>query len=210
MMRPMSARRLTRVLMLGLALLLLLTSASLAGKKKKGGKAKKYYFELVEVRAGETLDKTVAADALRLLDTETRKQYAAHKQLAPNLTGAPEPEANKKKFVKWLIKKKIAAAFKVDVELTKYTEELEPTTTPNAGKDAKRLVVHLEIHMFGETMPGHKMGFEGEGTATVKEDVGKKMTAKDREFTIQYAIELAVADAIAKSLEKLAAKPPKK
>jgi hypothetical protein len=205
-----AARRLARLVLVGLALLLFLSSSALAGKKKKKKAEKKYHFELVEVRAGEGVDGTIAADALRLLDAELRKQFAAHPRLVADISGAPEPEANKKKFVKWLMKKKIAGAFQVDVDLTRYTEELEDTTTPNAGKDAKRLVVRLDIHLFGETMPGHKMGMEGEGTATVKEDVGKKMSAKDREFTIQYAIELAVTDAINKALERLSAPPPKK
>lgn len=206
MMPPMALRRLSRVVLLGLALLLLLTSGAIAGKKKKAKAKKKYHLELVEVRPGTDVDAKVAADALRLLDAELRKQFAAHPQLVADITGAPEPEANKKKFVKWLMKKKIAGAFKVDVDLTRYTEELEDTTTPNAGKDAKRIVVRLDIHLFGETMPGHKMGLEGEGSATVKEDVGKKMSAKDREFAIQGAIELAVTDAITKALEKLATK----
>jgi len=201
MITPMSVRK---AILFGLAILLFLASPATAGKKK--AKAKKYHFELTEVRSSESVDKALAADALRLLDSEARKQFGAHKMLVADISKAPEPEANKKKFVKWLVKNKIAGAFQVDIELTRYTEELEDTTTPNAGKDAKRIVIRLDIHMFGETMPGHKMGFEGEGTATVKEDVGKKMSAKDREFAIQYAMELAVADAIEKSLEKLASK----
>lgn len=206
MISPMHVRK---AILLGLALLLFLASPAMAGKKKKG-KAKKYHFSLTEVRAAESVDKTLAADAMRLLDAEARKQFMSHAQLVGDISKAPEPEANKKKFVKWLVKQKIAGAFEVDIELTRYSEELEDTTTPNAGKDAKRIVIRLDLHMFGETMPGHKMGFEGEGSATVKEDVGKKMSAKDREFAIQYAMELAVADAITKCLEKLAAPPPKK
>jgi hypothetical protein len=175
-----------------------------AGKKSK--KKEKYRFELAGVKAGAGVEGQVAADALRLLEAEVKKAFETHPQMVTDMSSAPDPDADPKGYAKWLKKKKIKGAFKVDVDLTLYVEETEDSPQ---GEGAKRLVVRLELHMFGERIPERKMGFEGVGSATVKQDVGKKVRPKDREFTIQSAIELAVADAMEESLHKLSLPPAK-
>lgn len=189
------------VVVLSLLALVLTGGDADAGKKKK---KEKYHFQLAGVRAQAGVEGKVAADALRLLEAEVEKAFAKHDQMAPDLTGAPSPETDPKGYAKWLKKKKIKGSYLVNVDLTLYKEEIEDA--PTGGK---RFVVRLELHMFGETIPERKMAFEGAGSATVKQDTGKKIRDRDREFTIQSAIELAVADAMAESLRKLALPPPK-
>lgn len=213
MMPPMSSllRALTLVLViLGIALAPAVADAK---GKKKAKAAKKYHFELLSVRVQEGVEGKAAADALRLLEAELVKQFGSHPQLVADMSKAPDPEKDPKGYTKWLTKKKIAGAFKVNVDVSMYTEEIEDSPTGDGGTGAKRLVVRLSLHMFGETIPKRMMGFEGQGSSTVKQDVGKKVRDKDREFTIQSAVELAVADALKTSLAELAkpaAKPSKK
>ncbi len=209
MMPAMSS--LLRALTLALAVLAVALSPGTADAKgkKKAKAAKKYHFELLAVRVQQGIEGKAAADALRLLEAEVKKQFASHPQLVADTTTAPDPETDPKGYTQWLKKKKAAAGYKVNVDVSMYTEEVEDSPTGDGGAGAKRLVVRLSLHMFGETIPKRMMGFEGTGSATVKQDVGKKLRDKDREFTIQSAVELAVTDALKTSMAELA-KPPKK
>jgi hypothetical protein len=207
-MRSTSTRRsrLARLAAVGLALLLVAFAGGDAAAKKKP--KHKYHFTLAGVKAAEGVEGKLAADALRLLEAELKKQFASHPQMVPDLSAGPDPQANPKKFAAWLKKKKIKGAYQVNVDLTLYIEETE--AAPSGKEGDLRFVIRVELHMFGETIPERKMAFEGEGSATVKQDVGKKVRDRDREFTIQSAIELAVVDAMAESFRKLSAPPPKK
>lgn len=199
-MPPMTRRS----LILSFLLLFLVGGVAEAGKKSK--KKEKYRFELTGVKAGVGVEGQLAADALKMLEAEVTKAFASHPQMVTDVSTAPDPDVDPKGYSKWLKKKKIKGSFKVSVDLTLYIEETEDAP---AGGGAKRLVVRLELHMFGERIPERKMGFEGVGSSTVKQDVGKKVRPKDREFTIQSAIELAVADAMEESLRKLSLPPAK-
>jgi hypothetical protein len=193
-----------------LALFGLLFAASDADAGKKKSKKYKYHFEVFVVKAAEGVEGELAADALKLLDAEARKQFAAHPQLVADTSAAPDPNTDPKGYSKWLKKKKLRGSYSVTIDLTSYREEIEDSPKEDG---TKRVVVRLELHMFGEHIPHKKLGFEGNGGATVKIDVGKKVRPKDREYAIQEAIQLAVADAIVESLTKLAeppAKPSKK
>jgi hypothetical protein len=193
---------------IGLALLLVALAGGDAAAKRKPKPKHKYHFTLAGVKAAEGVEGKLAADALRLLEAEVKKQFASHPQMVADLSAGPDPQADPKKFARWLKKKKIKGAYQVNVDLTLYIEETE--AAPSGKEGDLRFVIRLELHMFGETIPERKMAFEGEGSATVKQDVGKKVRDRDREFTIQSAIELAVAEAMDESFRKLSAPPPKK
>lgn len=203
-MAPMTRRSI--ILSLLLVFLAGLGGSAEAGKKSK--KKDKYLFELTGVKSGSEVDGKLAADALRMLEAEVKKVFASHPQLVTDTATAPDPDVDPKGYAKWLKKKKIKGSFKVNVDLTLYREEVEDSPS-DAGKDNKRMVIRIELHMFGERVPEKKMGFEGVGSSTVKQDVGKKVRPKDREFTIQGAIELAVADAMEESIRKLGLPPAK-
>lgn len=193
---------------LALALLVLVGGATDAEAKGSKSKAKvKYHLELSEVTSkAEGADKALVDAVIPLLTAEVNKAFANHEQLIAQLDGAPDPAVDPKGYAKWLEKKKIAGSYKVNVEIAMYTEEIEDATSGNGDK---RLVIRLELKMFGETIPERKMGFVGEGGSAIKQDVGKKVRPKDREFAMQEAVSLAVADALAESLQKLAAPPAK-
>ncbi len=168
------------------------------------GKPKRYHIELIEVTATAGLP-TETADALPVCTAEWTKVLAAHPQLA-SLDGAPDAKVDVKKFKKWLAKKKIAGAYRMNVEITSYEESLDDKDA--AVNQEKRLTVRLGLRTFGETFPERVMGFAAEGSATIKVDVGKKLRAADRTFAIKSACEGAVGDALAASLTKLALPPP--
>lgn len=177
-----------------------------AARPADAAKPKRYYFELAEVKAADALGQ-VGADALPATRTQVEKSLAAHPQLVVKLEGAPDPKTATKAFKKWLTKQKLAGAYRVNIELIAFEEELEEKD--DSLNKEKRLIIRLSLRTFGETIPERVMGFSGEGSATVKVDVGKKLRPKDRAYAIQQALELAMTDALASSLTKLSA-PAKK
>lgn len=203
-MRPMRASRNPVPLLLfvlGAAALVLAAGARQADAAKP---KKKYFFELAEVKAADELGKA-GQDLIPVTQTQVAKSIAAHEQLVVTLDGAPD-RANAKAFKAYLKKKKLAGAYRVNVELIAFEEEVEEKD--DSLNKEKRLIIRLSLRTFGETIPDRVMGFTGEGSATVKLDIGKKLRPRDREYAINQAVELAMTDALASSMQKLATPPP--
>jgi hypothetical protein len=189
-----------------LLLFAVLSLCALSARPAEAAKKKRYYFELAQVKAADTLGKT-GAELVGPTTTQVTKSITSHPQLVATLDGAPDPKVDAKGFKKWLTKKKLSGAYRVNVELIAFEEELEDKDE-SLSKE-KRLVIRLSLRTFGETIPERVMAFSGEGSATVKLDVGKKLRPKDRDYAIAQALELAMTDALASSLTKLALPPPK-
>jgi hypothetical protein len=204
MMRPMPVTRSFAPLfmfVLGVAAAVL---AVAAGPAEAAKKKNKYFFELAEVKAADALGKT-GKDLIPVAQTQVGKSISTHEQIVTELAGAPD-RANAKAFKAYLKKKKVAGAYRVNVEVIAFEEEIEEKD--DSLNKEKRLIIRLSLRTFGETIPDRVMGFSGEGSATVKLDIGKKLRPKDREYAINQAVELAMTDALASSMQKLAKPPP--
>jgi hypothetical protein len=186
-------------------LLAILVLVALPATASARPKPKRYHIALIEVTSTAGLPKE-SADAIPVARAEVAKQLVSHPQLA-TLDGSPDPAVDPKKFKTWLTKKKIAGAYRMNVEITSYEEVLEDKDV--SVNQEKRLMIRLGLRTFGETIPDRKMAFAADGSATIKVDVGKKLRPRDREFAIQSAVEGAVTDALSASLVKLSL-PPKK
>lgn len=181
--------------------------AVVAGPADAKPKPKKYHFELEDVRAAKDVTADLGTEVTPRVKAQTEKLIENNAQIVVNLAGTPpDPTSDANGFQKWLAKNKIEGAYKVTVEITAATEEVEAVEDkPNT----QRIVVHLEVHMFGETMPQRKMGFYGDGSSTIKEEIGKKLRPKDRDAAWDDAATEALTKAIEESLTKLAVPPPK-
>ena len=171
---------------------------------------KKYHFELTAVTAKPEVKADVAKIATPRVEGQIKKAFGSHPQLVAKLEGAPElPEKPTHQqmdaYRAFLKKKGLAGAYWVTVEVTDASEELVPTDKPNT----QRLVVRVAVHVLGEQIPGKTMGFTGDGQATIKQEVGKKVRDRDKEFAWDSAAEVAIADAM-KTVFKQLAVPPKK
>ena len=176
-------------------------AAPAAGKKAKPkGSNKRYLFSpdkvVLSAKAGDEVGKTAQAR----LGPQLATAIGEHPRLVAVLTGAPDPSADPKGFDRALKAQKRAGGYRVTVEVSEASEEIEELD----GRPGQlRLVVRLSLHMFGETLPRRTMGFSGEGSATIKVDVGKKVRPRDREYAWDSAGAQAVRDALAASLDKL-------
>lgn len=187
--------------MKSLILLCALATAAQAAPKKK------YHFELTKVLAKEKVKPDVLKAAQPRLEAQIKKAFESDPQLVPTLEGAPDPEVDHgEPYRRYLARKGVAGAYKVTVEITDATQDLEP----EEGKpDTQRLVVHIGIHVLGETIPGRTMGFTGDGQATVKQEVGMKVRDRDRDYAWDGAAETAVDDALKTCFAQLAKGAPK-
>jgi len=163
---------------------------------------KKYHFELTAVTAKSEVKPDVAKAATPRVEAQVKKVFGSHPQLVAKLDGAPDPRSNADGYRRYLTQHALAGAYLVTVEITDASEEVEPLEDkPNA----QRLVIHIGIHMLGENIPGRTIGFTGDGKATIKQEVGIKVSARDREYTWDQAAEIAVDDAIKTVFRQLAA-----
>lgn len=184
---------------------LLLVGTAWAAPKKK------YHFELAAVTAKPEVKADVAKAATPRVEAQIKKAFESHPQLVAKLDGAPplpdKPTPQQMDAYRAFLKKKgLAGAYWVTVDVTEASEELVPVTDkPNT----QRLVVRVAVHVLGEQIPGKTMGFTGDGQATIKQEVGKKIRDKDREFAWDSAAEVAIADAMTTVFKQLAV-PPKK
>jgi hypothetical protein len=162
---------------------------------------KKYHFELTAVTPKAEVKPDVAKVAQPRVEAQVKKAFETHPQLVATLEGAPDPTKDPDGYRKFLSKKGVAAAYLVTVEITEASEEVVPMDDKSSSQ---RLVVHVGIHVLGETIPGRTMGFTGDGQATVKQEVGMKIRDRDREYSWDGAAETAVQDALKTCFARLA------
>ena len=187
---------------LSLALLAGLACLALAafGSTAEAAPKKKYYFELAAVTAKPEVKQDVSKLGRPRVEAQVKKAFDGHPQLV-KLEGQPDWRTSMEPYRAFLKKKGVAAGYLITVELTDASEELVPVE----GKpNTQRLVVRVALHMLGENIPARTMGFTGDGRATIKVEVGKKLRDRDREYTWDQAAEAAVADAMVTVFKQLA------
>lgn len=195
------ARSVIFSLVLGLLVALASAASDSAEAHAKGQKA--YYFLVHEIKLAED----VPAEIQKLVRTRLTKAIKDHARLVEALPpDAPDPKADPKAFARYIKKNKIRP-FRVNVEVTEYSHEVEEMP---AGRRGQRLTVEIALRTFGETMPKRVMAFSGEGSATIKVEIGKKLRTRDSKYANREAVQLAVADALRISLKRLEEKPKKK
>ncbi|HUH05276.1 MAG TPA: hypothetical protein VML75_24930 [Kofleriaceae bacterium] len=190
-----------RSLAVGLAVsAILLASAPAADAKRKSKET--YYFEVSSV----TLAEGVPPEIARAVRAQLAVAIEKHDKIVAEIVGAPDPATDPKKYKAYLKKKKLRA-FKVNVEVTAYEHKIVKMPAPRTGQ---RLEVSIQLHTFGETIPDRVMAFSGGGSAGVMIEIGKKLRPRETEVANHDTIEMALEKAIAESIIKLAAPPPKK
>lgn len=183
-----------------LACLALLATAPAEAQRRK--KAPTYAFLVTKVELKDGVPSKIEG----LVRERLAAAIDAHADLIGALDDdAPDPAKDPEAFERYLRAKGIKA-YKVNVEVTGY----ERTAVANPKKSGNVLTVHVALRLFGETVPQRVMAFTGDGSSTIKLETGKKVRERDDTVAHKDATELAVADAIATSLRKLAEGPKKR
>lgn len=186
----------TKSLFVVAAIAVLSSAAASAAPAKK-----KYHFELTAVTPKPEVKGDVAKTAKERVEGQVNKAFESNPQLVAKLDGAPDPKTAADAYRRFLTQKGISGSYLVTVEITEASEEIQPM---DGKANSQRMVVHVAIHVLGETIPGRTMGFTGDGQATVKQEIGMKIRDKDRNYAWDGAAETAVNDALKTAFEQLA------
>ena len=132
-----------------------------------------------------------------------RKQFVRAIDAHPDVVtsagpGAPAP-SNEAAYKKHL-KRRGLRAFKVNVDILKFSKTVRNLEAPKRGK---RIDVTVKLRAFGETLPGRAMAFSGEGSAMLGIEVGRRVRPRDVQAALQEAGEVAVADALKACVDRL-------
>jgi hypothetical protein len=199
---PPGSRRAALLAAAGIALLALLLAAPAEARQSRKKKKETYIFLPTKVDLVKGVPASIEAPIRRQLTRAIEGHVDLEIRVAD---GAPDPEKESKKFEAYL-KRRNQRCFKVNVEVTEYSIEVEDLD----DRRGKRVAVRVSLRLFGEAVPQRVMAFAGDGSATVKVDVGKTVRDRDRQYANDEAIQLAVADAIEASINKLREPPPSK
>ena len=179
----------------------MIAAALTAAPAAAGAKSKETYIFLVW-KVG--LENNTPKELSEMVSTRLRSAIDAHKDIEPAVpAGAPDPEKDPEKFSAYLKAKK-KRAFKLNVQVTKYSQEIEPA--PKAG--SQYVTVRVSLRLFAESYPGRGMSWTGDGSATVKIETGKTVRDADKKEANSAALDEAVAKAIEQVLVKLREPPP--
>jgi hypothetical protein len=178
---------------------LLLAAVLAVPLRAEAGAKETYILQVTRV----DLAKGVPEALTRQVSSRLARAIEAHPDLDGEMPrGAPDPAAEPEQFKAYLKKRK-QRAFKVNVEVTEYASTVEPAK----GGD-QLLTVRVELRVFGETIPDRVMAFTGDGSATIKIEIGKQLRPKDQDYANDEALDLAVADALKTSIARLREPPP--
>ena len=153
------------------------------------------------------LSKGIAKEVNGEVSSRLLAAIDAHSDLDASIPkGAPDPEAAPEKFKAYLSKRK-QRAFKMNVLVSQYSQTVEPAP----GKsNVQYLTVRVSLRLFAETFPDRGMALTGDGSATVKLEIGKTVSAADKKEANASSIDQAIGSAVEELLVKLRQPPPKK
>jgi hypothetical protein len=176
----------TRRFLLALALLGLAASAGQAAPPSKA----KYYFHVVEVKAGPEVDeptKTFAHEAVQA-DLAARPEWAS--EIDASNTDALVAELQKRKL----------RGFSVTVRFEKFKKEVKE---PAEGARRKRVAVDVKLSVFGTTIPDAKLAFAGEGESSTEAEAPDKGLEAEGASLAKDVIKDAVKQAVDQAVMKL-------
>jgi hypothetical protein len=181
-------------------------AGSVAFAATGGAPQQRYHFELTAVTAKAEVKPGIAKLVTPRVEAELKKLFEHHPQLIAKLE-APDPKADADAYRSFLSKSHIAGAYEVTVLITDAAEELTPLPDKPG---AQQLEIRLVLNMTGKTIPDGTLGFVGHGKATIKQEVGAKLQASEREETWGQVVEFASAAALKNAFQQLDAAPKPK
>ena len=180
-----------RTTMLGTAVLAMTTLAfppsGLAATGKPAPGKPKYYFKISNI---ESQDKKVIPLARELLE----KEVATRPEFTMDL-GAQSEDAQIAE-----IRKQGMQGFLVSLRITSLKNEIKP---PAPGKRDQQLSIEVKLGIFGHTLPGNKLLFNGDGEASLMGEFSERLKDKEEERFKRMALASAIKQAVSTAVAKL-------
>ena len=191
----------TRLSTLAAALAVLAAGLSVAPARAEAKSKETYIFLVWKVG----LENKTPKELSEMVSTRLHAAIEAHKDIDPAVPqGAPDPEKEAEKFKAYL-KARNKRAFRMNVQVTQYSQTVEAA----AGKPGTQyLTVRIALRLFAESFPARGLALTGDGSATVKLEIGKTASEADKKEANSSALDQAVQTAIEQLLVKLREPPP--
>lgn len=180
-----------RTTMLGAAVLAMATLAfspsGFAATGKPAPGKPKYYFKIANI---ESQDKKAIPLARELLE----KEIATRPEFTMDL-GAQSEDAQIAE-----IRKQGMRGFLVSLRITSLKTEIKP---PAPGKRDQQLSIEVKLGVFGHTLPGNKLLFNGDGEASLMGEFSERLKDKEEERFKRIALASAIKQSISTAVAKL-------
>ncbi|HEX7506231.1 MAG TPA: hypothetical protein VF550_05625 [Polyangia bacterium] len=147
----------------------------------------KYYFKISNI---ESQDKKVIPLARELLE----KEVATRPEFTMDL-GAQSEDAQIAE-----IRKQGMQGFLVSLRITSLKNEIKP---PAPGKRDQQLSIEVKLGIFGHTLPGNKLLFNGDGEASLMGEFSERLKDKEEERFKRMALASAIKQAVSTAVAKL-------
>jgi hypothetical protein len=159
--------------------------------------APKYYFQMQPVKAGPEVDaelKSYTAEALKA-ELASRPEWAS--EIGP--AGKEGPGTDRTALVAEL-KKRGLRGFDVTARIEKLKQEVKD---PKPGGHNNRLMVDIQLTVFGTTIPDAKLAFSGDGQSGSEAEVNTRRMLTDTTEATKDVIKDAIKQAVDQAVLKL-------
>jgi hypothetical protein len=98
------------------------------------------------------------------------------------------------------IRKQGMQGFQVSLRIETLKVDIKP---PAPGKRDQQMSIDVKLGIFGHTIPGNKLMFDGDGDAAVKGEFSERLKDKEEERFMRTALAGAIKQAVSTAVAKL-------
>lgn len=177
----------TRTSAVALAVLPLVLLAPVARAEEAAAKPK-YYFKITNIQAQ---DKSLIPLATELLKAEVDSRP----EFTTDLGSAESEDAQIAE-----IRKQGMLGYQVSMRIDSFKKEIKP---PAPGKRDQQMAISVKLSIFGHTIPGQKLLFNGDGDASLMGEFSERLKDKEEERFSRTALASAIKQAVSTAVAKL-------
>jgi hypothetical protein len=166
---------------------LILISLAWIHPAKAAEKSPKYYFKVSNVISKDEKIIPIAKELL-IKEVESRPEFTM--DLGVNSEAAEIAELQKQGM----------KGYQVTLRITSLKNEIKP---PAPGKRDQQMAIEVKLGIFGHTIPGNKIMFNGDGEASLMGEFTERLRDKEEARFMRTALESAIKQAVTTAVVKL-------
>jgi len=144
-------------------------------------KTQKYYFKIANIEAQDTKLIPLARDLLE-------KEVDSRPEFTTDLGGANSEDAQIAE-----IRRQGMKGYQVSLRIFSVKKEIKP---PAPGRRDQQMSINVKLNIFGHTIPGNKMLFNGDGEASLTGEFSERLKDNEEEHFMKTALASALKQAV--------------
>jgi hypothetical protein len=170
-----------------LSVLPLILLAPSARASEDGTKAK-YYFKITNIQAQDKRLIPLATELLKA-EVDSRPEFT---------TDIGTSESEDAQIAE--IRRQGMLGYQVSMRIESFKKEIKP---PAPGQRDEQMAISVKLSIFGHTIPGQKLLFNGDGDASLVGEFSERLKDKEEERFTRAALASAVKQAVSTAVAKL-------